>query len=156
MVRTLVEHGADINAKDRQGDTPLKWARRHNLRDVVAVLTKTQVLSNLPPRQIAEAVNSNSSAQDSANRSDQQKKHIYLAGVKKLPLARTQDDFFAVEDAISSNRNNEALQMMQQGKYVMVENDSPVVVMENAGYLSKVKLLSTGHVGWLKTSWVVE
>jgi hypothetical protein len=69
---------------------------------------------------------------------------------------RTQDDFFGVEDAIFNNRDREALRMMQRGKYVMVENDSSIVVIESAGYLSKVKVLKTGRVGWLKTSWIVD
>lgn len=156
LVRALVEHGAEINAKDNQGDTPLKWAKRHNRREVVEVLTHTQVLSNLPAHQIAEAVSSNSSEQYPANRAAQQKKHVYFEGVTKLPLAKTQDDFFGVEDAISNNRDQEALRMMQRGKYVMVENNSSIVVIENAGYLSKVKVLKTGQVGWLKTSWIVD
>lgn len=156
LVRTLVEYCSDISAKDRQGDTPLKWAKRHGRREVVEVLTHTQVLSNLPSREIAEAASPNSSAQDSANRAAQQKKRVYFEGVRKLPLAKTQDDFFGVEDAISSNRDREALRMMQRGRYVMVENNSSIIVIENAGYLSKVKILNIGRVGWLKTSWIVE
>ena len=38
MVEWLLAHGADVNAKDAQGDTPLHYAEEVNEKDIVELL----------------------------------------------------------------------------------------------------------------------
>lgn len=77
---------------------------------------------------------------------------LHLDGVKKIPMAVSTDDFYKVKDAIDDGDDAKALAMIQQGKVVMVENDSPVVVIEPFGYLTKIKLKGSGRVGWVMSA----
>jgi hypothetical protein len=74
--------------------------------------------------------------------------------VKKVPVAIRQEDFYEIEDAIGINDDRKALSMVQKGSVLMVENDSPVVILEPFGYLTKIKVRKSGRIGWVKSSWI--
>jgi hypothetical protein len=75
--------------------------------------------------------------------------------VKKVPVANTQEDFYEIEDTIGmSNDDGKALSMIKKGQVLMVENDTPVIVIESFGYLTKVKVKKGGRSGWVKSSWI--
>jgi len=40
MVELLLVKGADVNAKDAKGRTPLRWAAGHDCKDVVELLRR--------------------------------------------------------------------------------------------------------------------
>ena len=39
-VRVLLKHNVDVHVRDKQGDTPLDWAKRYNRRHIVEELEK--------------------------------------------------------------------------------------------------------------------
>lgn len=79
---------------------------------------------------------------------------LHVDGAKKVPVAASTDDFYKIDDAIRNGEDAKALAMMRQGKVVMVDNDSPVVVIEPFGYLAKIKLKVSGRVGWVRSYWL--
>jgi hypothetical protein len=79
---------------------------------------------------------------------------LHVDYVDKIPVARTEDDFYEIEDAISRNDDITALAMIQKGKVVMIENNTPIVVLEPFGYLTKIKVKKSGRSGWVKSSWI--
>lgn len=50
IVRILCSHGADVNARDKEGITPLHWAAYHGARDVIELLMAQGADVNAPSR----------------------------------------------------------------------------------------------------------
>lgn len=79
---------------------------------------------------------------------------LHVNNVKRVPVATTSDDFYDLVEAVDGNDDAKALRMIQQGKATMVENDSPIIVLESGAYVSRVKVKKSGRIGWVKTSWI--
>lgn len=79
---------------------------------------------------------------------------LHVDYVDKVPVALTQDAFYQIEDAIGGNDDAMALAMIQKGSVVMIENNSPIVVLEPFGYLTRIKVKKSGRSGWVKSSWI--
>jgi hypothetical protein len=79
---------------------------------------------------------------------------VHVDNVKKVPVARRPEDFYELDDAISSNDDAKALKMIQSGKVSMVMNDSLVTVIEPTLYLTKIKVKQGGVVGRVKSAWI--
>ena len=77
---------------------------------------------------------------------------VHVNNVKKFPVARRPEDFYELDDAISSNDDAKALKIIQSGKVSMVMNDSLVTVIEPTLYLTKIKVKQGGVVGWVKSA----
>ncbi|HEV2912853.1 MAG TPA: tetratricopeptide repeat protein [Pyrinomonadaceae bacterium] len=79
---------------------------------------------------------------------------LHVDYVDKIPVAVSQDAFYQIEDAISGNDDAMALIMIHKGRVIMIENNSPIVVLEPFGYLTKIKVKKSGRSGWVKSSWI--
>lgn len=79
---------------------------------------------------------------------------LHVDNVKKVPVAKRPEDFYELDDAISGNDDAKALLMIRGGKVSMVENDTSVTVIEPTLYLTKVRVKSSGVVGWVKSAWL--
>jgi hypothetical protein len=79
---------------------------------------------------------------------------LHVDYVDKIPVAVSQDAFYQIEDAISRNADATALIMIQKGRVAMIENNSPIVVLEPFGYLTRIKVKKGGRSGWVKSSWI--
>ena len=80
---------------------------------------------------------------------------LHVENNKRIPVAVTQDDFYATQDAIFMNDEYEkALALLRNGRIFMIENDSSVIVLEPFGYLTKIKVKKSGRIGWVKSSWI--
>ena len=63
MVELLVTKGADVNAEDREGGTPLWYAKGKNHTDVVELLNKYGARSDMPVQALLDAVRDGKSEQ---------------------------------------------------------------------------------------------
>ena len=98
---------------------------------------------------------SNTPPQRQANTSQPAQAILHVEDNKKIPVAVTQDDFYAAQDALYMNDEYEkALALVHRGKIFMIENNSPIIVIEPFGYLTKIKVKKTGREGWVKSSWI--
>jgi hypothetical protein len=79
---------------------------------------------------------------------------LHVENVNKVPVAAREEDFYELDDAIGRNDDAKALRMVRSGRVSMVENDSPVVVIEPNLYLTKVRVKQGGQVGWVKSAWI--
>jgi hypothetical protein len=111
-------------------------------------------LSNNPPPSVTPVKTESPASSLTSKPTPTPKLELHVDYVDKIPVARTEDDFYAIEDAISRNDDLTALAMIQKGRVSMIENNSPIVVLEPFGYLTKIKVKKIGHSGWVKSSWI--
>jgi hypothetical protein len=149
MAQLLLARGAKTDIKDEDGLAVLEWTEvpggstEHGYRQTLALIKRVS-RPGFNLRSLKEPLIGPPT----------QRAILHRDNVRRLPLARSLEDVYALEEAIQSNRDLEALGMMQKGKFTMVPNDSEIELVETNLLHCRIKVRSSGRMGWVLCTWI--
>lgn len=152
MVRLLLARGANARIKDKHGFTAMTGAQ------MIGGSTEPEYLKAMALLKKASApgFNAKSIKEPVLDQSAKPRGLLHRDNVRRLPIARTLEDIYALEEAIQGNRDLEAFAMMRRGRFTMIPNDSEIEVLDTRLLHCQVKVTRTGRIGWVLCDWVTE
>ena len=150
IINELLTKGADVRAKDIDGKTALSWAKqfKHD-PDVIKLIREAEIVASKNPQPASVW------KPDPKPTPEVIEKILHVDNVTNVPVAVSWEAYADMAIAVWDKDFKKELSMVYGSKKVMmVPNDSAVIVLEPSSYASKVKIVKTKRVGWVKSAWL--